>query len=261
MPLLVQLVSNSFVQVNQVTESLQMARSVYQETQRLTSYAAEAAAEFDEFQRLGARAFTGDVGAALDSAFPDLGYIRRQAASDGAGMFRNERNLSRTVRFCLSSGNCAEVQEVQSLRDVTRSISAAFGTSPAGDVETRVMDEQAALAIVSAESQMARNEVLRLQAAELMKRCTEAKDLSACQAAASVAEIAALEQSAAIADQLAQANTLQATELAHQAAERRRQETAAQQREEFLRHAVESFTPMPPAIRLDEGFDMQKEAR
>lgn len=258
-PVLVQLVSNSFSQLQVLNEGLSTARSAYEETRRLTSYAAEAAAEFQEFQQLGARVFSGDVTAALDATFPDLAYFRAAAASGGHDLFQSRGELSQMVRVCVAQGRCTEVQGALSLQQATRNISATFGTSPAGDIEGHIMDQQAALALASAQAQMGRDEVLRLTARALMERCTSAKDLSACQAAGSVAQIAALEQSAAIADQLAQANTLQATQLAHESAARKREQRGAQQREEFLEQAVDLFAPAPPPVEVQQGFDMQRE--
>jgi hypothetical protein len=260
-PVLVNLLANSFTEIQTLTEALQTARSTYEETRRLSSFAAEAAAEFKEFQQLGARVFSGDVTAALDSSFPDLAYFRAAAASGGDDWFQNQGELSRMVRVCISQGRCTEVQGALSVKETQSTISATFGTAPPGDVEARIMDQQAALALSSAQAQMGRDEVLRLTARALMDECTSAKDLAACQAAGNVAQIAALEQSAAIADQLAQANTLQATQLAHDSAERKREQRGTQQQQLFVKQAVDFFSPAPLPMDVGQGFDPKLEGK
>jgi hypothetical protein len=258
LPLLTTLIAQSFEQVATLTETLATLRQSYDEAKRLASYAAEARDEFREVQALGAQVFSGDVAAALDSTFPDLAYLRGEAARGGEGWFHSNGELASTVRMCLASGQCAQVQAVQSFSRARAAIDNTYGAASLSDVRSRVADEQAAVALTAAQAQLGRNEVTRLAARNLMAKCTGGKDLSACQAAAAAAEIAQLEQTAALSDQVAQSNTLQAMELAARTAEEKQRLQAAHQREAVLKHAVDLVSGGAPTITT-QGFNLAGE--
>ena len=259
LPLLTTLVAQSFEQVATLMETLSTLRQSYDEAKKLASYAAEARDEFREVQSVGAKVFSGDVMSALDSTFPDLAYLRSEAAAGGEAWFHSNGEIAQTVRLCLSQGTCAEVQAAQTLASARAALENTYGAAAASDVKSRVADEQAAVALSASQGQVGRNEVLRLTARELMRKCTGGRDLSACQAAAAAAEIANLEQSAAISDQLAQGNTLQALQLAAHTEEQKRALQALHQREAVLKHAADLFAPAPPPVLTDKGFDLARE--
>ncbi|RKG66276.1 hypothetical protein, partial [Corallococcus terminator] len=186
-------------------------------------------------------------------------YLRNEAAAGGEAWFHSNGELAQTVRLCLSAGQCAEVQAAQTLASARAALENTYGAAAASDVRSRVADEQAAVTLVAAQGQVGRNEVLRITARELMRKCTSGRDLSACQAAAAAAEIANLEQQAAISDQLAQGNTLQALELAARTEEQKRALQSIHQREAVIQHAADLFAPTAPAVLTDKGFNMAGE--
>jgi len=259
-PVLVNLLANSFQELHTLQEGIKTARETYDETKRLAGYAQEAAQAFKGFQKSkGAALFSDNINAALDSAFPDLAYFRAEAARTGPWAQANGE-LGRLVRLCLSggSGSCIQVQEALTLQSARASVSATFGTASPKDLQARILDDQAAVSLSMSSAQAGRSALARAKAEELMRQCTLGGNLAACQAAAAAAEIAGLEQSADIADHLAQANTLQAMQLAERNGARKQEQADAQARHHFLESAAKTFGAGPPSVKT-EGFNLFEE--
>ncbi len=263
-PLLVELVANSFAELESLRQSLATARATYDETKELASYAHDAASAYRSFKDSGGHLFDANVTAALETAFPDLAYLRAEAQQPGPwGAGRGQ--LQRLVRLCLTTkGQCREVEQAMSLAQTREAISATFGTVPDEDVRGRLAREHVAVALTAASGQAGRSIASRQRAEELMAQCTRGVSIEACQAAAAAADIAQLQQGADIADQLAQNTTLQALEVADRDAERQRVAREDAARQELLHHAADAYAPRVQSVKTD-GInlfgDFAKEAR
>lgn len=262
-PLLTTLVANTADQLAKAYETLETLRKTYDDAKKIAGYADEAYQAYQHFAQYSGERFGQDALSALDSAFPDIGYFRREASRTGPWA-QGTGELQALVSYCFKGlakpgggQGCVQLQEALSLRQTQAAIQGTFGTAPvmAGSIEVRAVDHESAVAMAASASQFERNRLTRSEADGLLESCRDADgDLAACQAAAGTAQIRQLKASADIADQLAEANRLQAVELSQSNARRKRELNEALERRRLVLEGTETLAEQPVRVKT-EGVD------
>jgi hypothetical protein len=255
-PILSSILVQATQTVSQLSGMLQTAKASYDQMKEVAGYAADAAQAYREFTQLNQALFHGDMEGTLRQAFPEAAALRDEASRDAAGgWLQGNGELRRRMGQCLSSGNCAQVQEALSFEETKKTLSTAFGLAPTG--ELAAADVEAAIAVSASSAQEGRGDISRAYAAALMKEC-EGKggntNLASCQAAAAAAQIAATAQNADLADAVAQGNRLQALQLELSAEDKKREVLEAQERRDLLAEGAQAVAAPPPRVETD-GFD------
>lgn len=250
LPLLGQLIISSAQQLSQLQEQLATLRQSYEEVRTVAGYADDAAKAFQAFQ-----ADKGDFGQPLQDAlfntFPDLAYFDRQARSSGPWA-QGTGELQLHLRACLSaamSGSaCAEVEQALSVQDVSHALDATFG--PARTNAGRAATREAAIALAASQAQVQRDALTSEHARKLSALCTgsEGQALASCQAAAGLAQVETLAQTAALSDQLAESNRLAAIDAARSAARDAAEQGGRLQQLAALQDGAVLLTRPPPSI-------------
>jgi len=257
------LVSQAATQIAQIADTLSTLRKTYDEAKRVAGYADDAVKSFKAFQKSGAEMFRDGADSALDRAFPDLAYFRSEASRTGPwaqGTGELQLMVSYCVRGGLTGPGCTQVQEALTLKQARSALSATFGTTPpvAGAVEIRAMDHEAAMGMATSSAQVGRDAIARQQAKGLMERCTGGTDddsIAACQAAANAASILGVEQGADVADQLAEANRLQAVRVAQENGKRKRETNEAIERRQLILDGAQRMGAEPMQVKT-EGLEV-----
>ena len=261
-PLLTSLVATTAEQLQKASDTLDTLRKTYDSAKRVAGYAEEGYQAYQHFTHYSAQRFGEDALGALDTAFPDISYFRREASRTGAWA-QSTGELQSLITFCFSGltkgtkGTCIELQKALTLRQAREAIQGTFGIAPpvAGSIETRAIDHEASVAMASSASQFERNKLARSEADGLLEQCRDGEgNLAACQAAAGTAQIRQLRASADIADQLAEANRLQAVELSQQNARLKRELNEAAERRQLVLEGTEALGEKPVKMRTD-GFE------
>src|SRR5919106_131431 len=250
-PLLSSILGNGISTLNAINDQVATLRKSYEEARRLAGYADDAYRTFKHFRDYTADMFNADAAAALDAAFPELSRLRREASGTGPWA-EGTGELQRTFVRCLKGGatGCAELQDALTAKDARGALDAAFGASRT--LEERAMDHEAAVGIAASHAQTQRNSVRRARAQLLLEACAgegaSTESIAACQAAASVAEIEQLHQSAAMSDQLAESNRLEAIQVAQENARRKRELRERERRRQLMLEGARFAAP--PRVHL-----------
>jgi hypothetical protein len=157
---------------------------------------------------------------------------------------------------CLSGGNCASFREAVTAREARDSISRTFGTSPVQRDDIDTIDIEAGRAISGGMAVAAQSTVASEQAAALMEKCMRGSDqqaVAACQAAANMGTLMQVQQTASLNERMAEANRLQALELAEKNAEKKRALQQLIERQRMLEAALPSMAPPSMRITAPEG--------
>ncbi len=262
-PVLLDLLINSFAELDNLRQQIKVARETYEETKALVGYANDAKRAFESYQKYSGEMFGQELLTTLDRSFPDLAYFHNEIQNGGLMAAGENPALRQRVVYCvgqrLEGTECAEVYRALTLEETRDAIHTAFGTAPEGavGVETRVADQEAAVAIAAGSAQMGRNQIERTNAKDLLSLCTSGtseENIAACQAAAYTAEIRQLEQGAYLSDQMVEANRLQAIRILQENAKRKRELEEAKQRREAVIDAADTLGAKPVEIHSD-GFD------
>jgi len=273
LPILTGILVQTTDQVARMTETLSTLRKTYDDARRVAGYADDAYQAYNEFRSFNAQLFRADLTRTLDTAFPDIGYLRRQASDTGPWV-KGTGELQRLITLCLlGNGNgCTQVQEAITLRDAREALISTFGAAPDGAYDLKAVDHEAAVALASSSSQQGRSASAREMSKSLLSQCgvdaygnllTNSKDqrvLAQCQAAAASAQIVALQQQADLADQVAETNRLQALQLAQKNQDRKRELAEAQERRAFIIEATSQAAARPVPV-VTEGFNLIEEGR
>ncbi len=262
-PILLDLLVNSFTEIEQLRQQVRVARQTYEETKALVGYAQDAHRAFESYQKYSGEMFGADLLATLDRSFPDLAYFHNEIQTGGILNAGENPVLRQKMVYCagrrFAGSDCVEVHRAVTLGEARDAIATAFGTAPDGPmgVEARVADQEAAVALASGSAQMGRNQVNRANARSLLALCTAGtseENIAACQAAAHTAELLQLEQQTLISDQLVEANRLQAVRVLQENAARKRELEEARQRREMVLEASELLGAKPAKVKT-EGLD------
>jgi len=272
-PILTGILVQATDQVTRMSETLATLRSTYEDARRVAGYADDAYQAFNEFQHFNAQLFGQDLTRHLETAFPDIGYFRRQAS--GAGPWaKGSGELQRLITLCLTGGTagCTQVQETLSLQQARDALTSTFGTAPDEAYDLKAIDHEAAVALSSSSAQQGRSAQAREVSKRLLSQCgvdsagnvtSKSKDprvLAQCQAAAASAQIVALQQTADLADQVAQSNRLHALQLEQKNQDRKRELYEAAERRFFLLESARGAAYWPTRIET-EGFNLLEGAR
>jgi hypothetical protein len=262
---LLDILANSFVEIDKLSESIATMRKTYAEAKRMAGYADDAYRAFNAFKNYNGQVFAKELGQALDNAFPDAAYYRREASGTGPWA-QGTGELQRMVAYCLGdmvrsrvgASACTSLQENISTAQARRALSATFGTVPAvaGSTEIRAVDHESAGAISSSFAQVNRDSVARTQAKALLAQCqnTDGADddtIAACQAAANTAQIEQLSQMTELTDQVAESNRLQAVRLAQENARRKREINDVIEQRKVILDGADQLGAEPGEIHTD----------
>lgn len=250
LPLLTTLLTNSFREIAELQSALQTAQRTYEETRRVAGYAQEAYEAFQAFRNLNGEQILGSFQAAMDQAFPEIGYFRQQASGTGPWA-HSTGELQRMVTMCLSGpgGSCVQAQEALRTEDVRDSLALTFGTPLS--LDTNAADFEAAQGIASAHAQEQRNVAVRGISQDLLRACVDGASASAvaCQAAANTASVHELVKLSEISDQISEQTRLQAVQVALKSAERKREIEEADARRRIIEgHGL--VLPPVPMVRV-----------
>jgi hypothetical protein len=249
------IVSQMAAEIAQAAETLGQLKATYDETKRYVGYADDAVRAFKDFQSFGEDVLQAPQ-AAVDQLFPDLQYFRAEPSNTGPWA-QGTGELQRMIRYCLGSTvarGCAEFRDAVTAKQARAALEQTFGTTAASNLEVNAADYEASVAMASASAQLGRNAVTKEQAAALMRRCTEGNGdgaAAACQAAAHAASILQMQQLAGISDSLAEANRLQAVEVAQQNAERKRELNEALERRKAVLAGTKRLAPTQVELRTE----------
>lgn len=259
LPLLTAIIANTTQQIQQLAETISTLRKTYDEAKRVAGYADDAYQAFKNFQNFSGQVFAQNLEQALETAFPDLGYLRREASRTGPWA-QGTGELQAIVRYCIQTGatgfSCAEAQEAITLKQARSALAATFGTTPAvaGAIEVNAMDHEAAVGMASSSAQVGRNAITRAQAKALMTKCTGEGDedsIAACQAAANAAAILEVQHNADMGDQLAESTRLQAVRVAQENGRRKREINDAIERRRVLMDGARHMAPRQVQVRTE----------
>lgn len=248
------LVAQGVAQINQAAQTFAQLKQTYDETRKYVGLAQDAVNGFKEFGAFSDSVFR-NPGNALATAFPDAAALSRDLSSPaswGAGT----GELQRLVKVCLSEGRCVAFREAVTARQARESISKTFGTSPIMRDDIETIDVEASKSIRDSMVQGSKSAVAGEQARALMRKCTSGTDnqaVAACQAAANLGQLLQLEQTAALNEQVAESNRLQALELASKNSERKRELREVLRRQRMLEAGSENMAP--PAMRFTAPAD------
>ncbi len=272
-PILTGILVQATDQVTRMTETLATLRRTYEDARRVAGYADDAYQAFNQFQSFNAQLFRQDLARSLETSFPDIAYFRRQA-SDTGPWAKGTGELQRLITICLlgTGAGCTQIQEAISLKQAREALVTTFGAAPEGAYDLKAIDHEAAVALSSSSAQQGRSASAREVSRKLLSQCgvdafgnvvANSKDprvLAQCQAAAASAQIVALQQTADLADQVAETNRLQAMQLAQKNQDRKRELSEAQERREFLLEAATQAARRPIPMETD-GFNLLEEGR
>ena len=262
-PILLDLLVNSFTEIEQLRQQVRVARQTYDETKALVGYAQDAHRAFESYQKYSGEMFGADLLTTLDRSFPDLAYFHNELQTGGLLNAGENSGLRQKLVYCagsrFSGAECTEVHRAVTLGEARDAIALAFGTAPDGalGVEARVADQEAAVALASGSAQVGRNQVTRANARSLLALCTAGtgeENIAACQAAAHTSELLQLEQQTLISDQLVEANRLQAVRVLQENAARKRELEEAHQRRDVVLDASQLLGAKPAKVKT-EGLD------
>ena len=268
LPILSGLLIQATDQVTRMTETLGTLKKTYDDARRVAGYADDAAQAFNQFRNFNAQLFRQDLAQSLETAYPDIGYFRRQA-SDAGPWARGSGELQRLVSLCFTGGRtgCTQLQEAISFQQARDAVSSTFGLAPEGAYDLKAVDHETAVALASSSAQQGRGVTARDVSRQLLSQCgvdahgnvtassTDARVLAQCQAAAASAQIVALRQGADLADQVAEGNRLQALQLSQHSADRKRELAEAQERRALLLEAAGAAARRPVPVQT-EGFNL-----
>lgn len=247
------LVSQSGIELTQMAEQLKVAYDTYEEARRVAGYADEAVGAFKDFQSFSKDVFSPEQ--TMDNMFPEISSLRARVSGTGPWA-QGTGELKSLIRICLggSLAGCAQFRDAISLKDARNALSQTFGTSPVDAPDVTAADYEAAMGMASSSAQTARDDVARQEAHKLLTRCTgntDKQSIASCQAAANAATILQAEQSADIADQLAEANRLQSVRIAQESADRKRELTEEAGRRAVLRAGFQDMRPVDVPVHTD----------
>lgn len=263
---LLDILANSISEVDKLSETISTLRKSYTEAKRLAGYADDAYRAFNAFKTYNGQVFSKELGQALDSAFPDVAYYRREASHTGPWA-QGTGELQRMMAYCLGDkirervgeAACVTLQENLSTAQAKKALAATFGTAPAvaGSQEIRAVDHESASAISSSFAQVNRDGVARAQAKALLAQCedlgsdADVDTMAACQAAANTAQIQQLSQTTELTDQVAQLSRLEAVRLAQENARRKRELNDVVDQRKAILDGAEQLGAEPGEIRTD----------
>lgn len=241
-PFLTTLVAQSASQLTQLSQTLVTLRQTYEETRRYVGMADDAIRTFEGMRQFGT-AVIHQPDVAFGSLFPDAGSLRRELQAP-SNWGRGTGELQRRVSLCLvGAQGCTQVYERLTGQQAALAISSTFGTLPS-EVQRddiRVLDTEAARALVASSSAEGQAAVSRAQYDALVSKCTATGDVTACQAAANMAAILQVRGTADLNEQVALGNRLKAVELAADAAKTKREEREAAQRRDAVRSGFQDM--------------------
>lgn len=258
LPLLGGLVAQTVQSVQHLSETLGTLRQSYEEAKRLAGYADDAYRAFQQFKDYSAEMFARDLLNGFETAYPDIGYFRRQAS--GAGPWaQGSGELQRLVRLCVGGEDpaCGQFREAVSYRQAREALARTFGTAPEGAHDVAAVDHESAAALAAGSAQEGRGEKARLLSEALRRHCNglSAESLAACQAAAATAEIEALKLQADLADQVAAGTRVMAMQLQLLNQARKRELHEAEERRRILLESTQQATQRPQPLEAD-GFNL-----
>ncbi|HEY8211330.1 MAG TPA: hypothetical protein VIG99_27790 [Myxococcaceae bacterium] len=261
LPLLGGLIAQTAQTVTTLGETLSTLRQSYEQAKRVAGYADDAYRAFQAFQGYSAELFAKDLVQGLETAYPDVGYFRREAS--GAGPWaRGSGELQRLLRLCIGgpTGSCGEFQEAVSYQQTRQALAETFGTGPEGAFDIAAADHETAVALASGSAQQGRSEHARQLSEALLRQCDGragegGSSLAACQAAAASASIEALKVNADLADQVAAGTRVMAMQLQLQNQQRKRELREAEERRALLVEGARQATERPQALDSD-GFNL-----
>lgn len=245
------LVAQGLQQISQGIQTFEQLRQTYEETRRYVSMAQDAVDGFKEFGAY-ADSIYRNPGQALATAFPDAESLTRelqapQQWAQGTG------ELQRLIRVCLAGGQCTSLREAVSAKQARDSISNTFGTAPVQRSDLETIDIEASRGISMSTAHTAKSQLTVEQAKALMEKCRKGTDqsaLAACQAAANLGQLMQVEQTAELNSQMAEANRLQALELAEKNAAKKRALHEILERQKMLEAGSKDMAP--PRFRIGD---------
>ncbi|MDP1918914.1 MAG: hypothetical protein Q8L14_21875 [Myxococcales bacterium] len=244
------LVAQGVLQLNQAAQTFEQLKQSYEEARKYAGMAQDAIEGFQEFGQLADSVFRNPENA-LRSAMPDAASLARDLQTPQA-WGRGTGELQRLVRVCLGGGGeCASFREAVTARQARDSISQTFGTSPVQRDDLETIDIEAGRAISGSMSVAAKSTLAGEQARALMEKCmggTGNDAVAACQAAANVGQLMAVEQTASLNEQMAEGNRLKALELADKNADKKRALQQQLERQRILEAGVPEMAP--PQMRV-----------
>lgn len=254
-PLLTALLSQAAQNAETMVRTLDTLKKSYDEAKRVAGFAEEARQAYLAVSSYNGELFQEGFTRALESAFPDVGYFRREASHAGPWA-QASGELQRLVSICLGgpSGSCRQLQEALSLQQTREALARTFGAAPTGAHDLAAIDHEAAVAIAASSAQEGRSQRATALSEALMKQCSNATDqenLAACQAAANAAQIEALRQSADTNSQLAEGNRLQALQLVQVNRARKKELADAEERRELVLESVRRASSPVPRVESD----------
>lgn len=244
------LVAQGVAQLVQAGQTFEQLKQSYEEARKYAGMAQDAIEGFQQFASYANSVYQNPE-SALRSAMPDAEALMRDLQTPQA-WGRGTGELQRLVRVCLSGGgDCASFREAVTARQARDSISQTFGTSPVQRDDLETIDIEAGRAISSGMSVAAKSTLAGEQARALMEKCmsgTGNEAVAACQAAANVGQLMAVEQTATLNEQMAESNRLKALELADKNADKKRALAQQLERQRLLEAGVPEMAP--PQMRV-----------
>lgn len=243
------LVAQGAAQLVQAAETFAQLKQMYDETRKYVGMAEDAVNGFKEFSAFTDSVFRNPENA-LRSVMPEATtlYDELRAPQQWG---RGTGELQRLVKVCLGGGDCVAFREAVSARQARDSISQTFGTVPVRRADIETVDLEAGRAISQGMSVASQSTLAGAQARALMEKCmggTTNDAVLACQAAANLGQLMQVEQTAALNEQVAESNRLQALELAQKNAEAKRRVHEVLERQKMLEAGAQDMAP--PEFRL-----------
>lgn len=243
------LVAQGVLQLNQAAETFNQLKQSYEEARKYAGMAQDAIEGFQQFGQFADSVYRNPENA-LRAAMPDAEALTRDLQSPES-WGRGTGELQRLVRVCLGGGDCASFREAVTAKQARDSISKTFGTSPVQRDDIETIDVEAGRAISSSMSVAAKSTLAGEQARALMEKCmggTGNDAVAACQAAANVGQLMAVEQTASLNEQMAEGNRLKALELADKNGDKKRALQQQLERQRMLEAGVPEMAP--PQMRV-----------
>lgn len=248
-------------QVEVLTKQLDTIKNAYQETRKVAAAATDAYKTYQHFKTMTWADFGQEVSMAIDQAYPDVAYYRREAAGAGDGWGQATGGaLEMQLAGCIGSAgrpgaNCAQIAQNFDMSKTRDALTAAFGQG------TTIVDSEAAIAVTSAKAAAQRDAEAAAPLARLNQQCTGdtgdtgTGQATGCQAAANVANIDAARTAHEIDAKLAQSNINSALQLKELEAARQKEAKDAADRRELFLHALHQTAAPPPTVKT-EGIDL-----
>jgi hypothetical protein len=235
------LVVQASEQVTALQQQLQIATQTYNETRKYVGMLADAKQAFTDIQSFGT-AILSKPDEAFANLMPDAAYLRYQLTSP-QNWAQGTGELQARVRMCFATGAgpdaCAEFYQAVKAEQAKRAMQQTFGVGPKGQAGEAidVVDTEAARAIADSTAAAGDSAKRIAQARALRERCqrdTGPDGIAACQALAAEAAFVQLEETAALNQQMAEANRLKALELAEKNGQRKRELLEAEARRKAI---------------------------